>query len=164
MAKVLDYLSTPTPATGPPAPAPITAEDFKALSSDERAALGTSTSLDLLSSYAHDCLALLTDAQLKFLVLRSAAATPALPIVPPIPALSPRMTAVLASTNPSGSSYFGLLDFLDSQSSFDATFPRPTPLLGTPFTSGASIDSTSLLSTLNRFLDSCKFHLFVPIF
>jgi hypothetical protein len=74
------------------------------------------------------------------------------------------MAAVLTSFISSSSSYFWSLEFLDPQSSFNATFPRPVPLLITNSLSGVSVDSTSVLSTLNRFLDSCKFHLFVPIF
>jgi hypothetical protein len=163
VAKVLNYLSTPAPAPGPAASSPTTAADFRALADDEQKALGTSSSADLLSDYAADCLPLLTATQLQFLVLRSAAAAP-VAAPPAAPALSPRMTAVLASTSKTTSSYFGSLDFLDCQSIFDATFPRPVPLLVTPSPAGASVDSTSLLSDLNLFIDGCKFHLFVPIF
>jgi hypothetical protein len=74
------------------------------------------------------------------------------------------MTAVLASTSASSSSYFGTLDFLDSQSTFDAVFTSPVPLLVTPSAASASVDSLLLLAALIAFIDRCKFQLFVPIF
>jgi hypothetical protein len=158
VAKVLNF-NTPTSTSGSTSPGVlITATAFKALSATEQAACGTSSSTDTLSDYAPDCLPLFSPIQLQYIVLRSAA-------LPPAPsAISPRMTAVLASTSTSGSSYFGSLDFLDVQSAFDTTFPRPIPLLVTVLPSSVSIDSTSLLSELNKFIDDCKFHLFVPIF
>ena len=79
------------------------------------------------------------------------------------PLLSPRMSDVLASSPSSSSSYFGSLDFLDSQSAFDCTFPHPILLLVTCATASVSIDLLSLLVTLNRFVDQCKFRLFVHI-
>ena len=164
VVRALDYLSTPQPPTGPPAPAPITASDYALLSSAEQDALGTTTSSDLLSDYAPCCLPLLSATQLQFLVLRSAAATPATTAPSAISTLSPRMTAVLAASNTASSSFYGSLDFLDSQSSFDAVFPLPVPLLVTISSSGTSIDSTSLPTKLNRFLDTCKFRLFIPLF
>ena len=57
------------------------------------------------------------------------------------------MTAVLASTNDSGSSYFGSLKFLDFPAEFDRTFPNPISLFVTLSPSelsvSLSIDSTS---------------------
>jgi hypothetical protein len=79
-------------------------------------------------------------------------------------ALPLKMTAILAATSTSSSSYFGTLDFLDSQAAFDLVFPQPVPLLVTPSLSGASVDSISLLANLLMFVNRCKFHLFVPIF
>jgi hypothetical protein len=74
------------------------------------------------------------------------------------------MQAVLATTRTSRSSYFGPLDFLDSQVAFDAVFPHPVPLLVTSSTSGMSVNSSVLLLEFLSFVDRCKFHLFVPIF
>jgi hypothetical protein len=96
--------------------------------------------------------------QLQFIVLRTAAAAPSAPL------LSPRMSAVLAPSTASSSSYFGSLDFLDSQSAFDSTFPHPVPFLVTTTSPGVSVDSLSLLVALNHFINQCKFCLFVPIF
>ena len=159
VATVLQF-GTPPRRTNP-APAAMTKAEFQALSSDAKAKLGTVTSIDLSTDYTPDCLPLFTPIQLQFIVLRSAAATAALPTPPPF---SPRMSAVLGSSASSASSYFGSLEFLDSQVSFDATFPQPVPLVVTPSSNGVSVDSLSLLKTLNQFVDQCKFHLFVPIF
>jgi hypothetical protein len=74
------------------------------------------------------------------------------------------MHAVLASAGSSCSSYFGSLDFLDSQSAFNTIFPHPVPLLFLNSSTGVTIDSISLSVILDKFLDRCKFHLFVPIF
>jgi hypothetical protein len=75
------------------------------------------------------------------------------------------MTAVLVTAGTSGSSYYGSLDFLDSQASFDLTFHRPAPLLVTVSpTVGLLIDSISPPASLNTFLDQCKFRVFIPIF
>jgi hypothetical protein len=75
------------------------------------------------------------------------------------------MSAVLASSSASGSSYFGSLGFLDSQAEFDSTFPQPVPLLvSVSTTTGLSVDSLSLVAALNLFLDRCKFQIFLPIF
>jgi hypothetical protein len=69
------------------------------------------------------------------------------------------------SKSASRPSYFGSLDFLDSQSVFDSAFPNPVPLLVTvSSTASVSIDSTSLLADINLFIDRCKFRVFVPIF
>ena len=78
------------------------------------------------------------------------------------------MTAVLASTNESSSSYFGYLEFLDFQAEFDRTFPNPTPLFITPAPSDLSvplsIDSTSAPTVIHNFIDQCKFQVFLPIY
>ena len=91
-----------------------------------------------LADYDPDSYDLFTAIQFQTLFLRN-------PIIPapapvPVPALlSPRMIAVLASTNDSSSSYFGSLAFLDSQSEFDRMFPNPIPLIVTPSTSKRSV-------------------------
>ena len=162
VAKVLNF-NTPQAHSGHATTPLITAAAFKALKPDEQVALGTSTSTDLLSDYAADCLPLFSATQLQFIVLRSSTTTPAPSALSHV-ALSPRMTAVLASSNTSGSSYFGSLEFLDSQLAFDATFPNPVPLVVAVSPSGVSIDSTFLRISLNQFIDCCKFHLFIPLF
>ena len=71
------------------APAPVaTAEDLHSLDSAKFAALRHPTGADLLSDYNNECLPLFSADQLQHLVLRSATAAPAAPV------LSPRMTAV----------------------------------------------------------------------
>ena len=155
--------TTPVPAGADGAspdilPAVITVDDLNALDAEEFAALGTHSNTDVLSDYAPDCFTLFSATQLQNLVLRSAVAAPL------VPALSPRMSAVLTSTRSSGSSFFGTLDFLDSQSAFDLVFPRPVPLSVTASPTGATVDSISLPISLEKFLDQCKFHLFIPIF
>jgi hypothetical protein len=155
VAKVLQF-ATPTKSTNQ-TPV-ITKDDFLKLSDPEKAALATSASTDIVSDYTSDCLSLFTKSQLRTLVLRTAAAAPT------VPALSPRMATVLASPTASRSSYFGPLEFIDSQAAFDSTFPKPVPLLVTTSSNGVSIDSLSLSVALNQFLDQCKFYLFVPIF
>jgi hypothetical protein len=157
VARRLNFTS-PQPASPVRALTPATADDLYNLNSQEFAALGTTSGSDLLSDYATDCLSLFSATQLQNLVLRSVTAAPADPI------LSPRMTAVLTLANSSHSSYFGPLDFLDSQTAFDLIFPNPVPLLVTTSPTGASIDSLSLSVSLDKFLDTCKFQLFVPIF
>jgi hypothetical protein len=75
------------------------------------------------------------------------------------------MKAVLASTITSSSSYFGPLDFLDSQLAFDTTFLHPVPLLVTlSSATSVSIDSVTALLAIHKFVDQCKFLLFLPIF
>ena len=138
--------------------------DLDALSADDLALLGTETSHDTLSEYALDCYYLFTPLQIQTLLLRNPAPTPA-----PAPALfSPRMTAVLASTNDPSSSYFGSLEFLDFQVEFDRTFPNPTPLFIAPAPSDLSvplsIDSTSAPTVIHNFIDQCKFQVFLPIY
>jgi hypothetical protein len=157
VAKRLDF-TTPPPSSNSRSPA-ITSDALNLLDDDEFAALGTASSKDILSDYDPDCFNLFTAPQLQHLVLRSASAAAAAPLL-----LSPRMTAVLTSTSTSGSSYFGPLDFLDSQPAFDSIFPHPLPLLVTTSSLGVSVDSLSLPLLLDKFLDRCKFHLFVPIY
>jgi hypothetical protein len=141
----------------------ITLADLEAMPATTRAALGTSTSTDTMTDYDPACFSLLLPSQIKCLVIRSADAATA--AAASLSVMSPRMSAVLASTATSNSSYFGTLDFLDSQSAFEAVFPDPVPLLVTPTTAGAvSVDSTALLVKLLAFIDRCKFQLFVPIF
>jgi len=144
----------------------VTAADIRAMSEDEKATLATRVSTDTMPDYAADCFSLLSPKQIQNLVLRTAtaAAAPATDAAPPLPALSPKMQAVLATSRTSHSSYFGPLDFLDSQVAFDAVFPNKIPLLVTSSTSGVSVDSNSILLDLLSFVDRCKFHLFVPIF
>jgi hypothetical protein len=128
-----------------------------------RAALGTSVSTDTMTDYDAACFSVFNPSQVKNLVIRSAAAVTA--AASSLSVVSPRMSAVLASTHSSSSSYFGTLAFLDSQSEFEAVFPDPVPLLVTSTTAGAvSVDSTTLLTQLLSFIDRCKFQLFVPIF
>ena len=144
---------------------PFRKTDLDALSADDLALLGTETSLDTLSDYAPDCYPMFTSAQARILLLR----TVLLPAPIPAPTLlSLRMTAVLASTNDSGSSYFGSLEFLDFQAEFDHTFPNPIPLFITPAPSDLSvplsIDSTSSSTVIHNFIDQCKFQVFLPIY
>jgi hypothetical protein len=74
------------------------------------------------------------------------------------------MKAVLASPSSPGSSYFGALEFLDFQIAFDVHFsPFPVPLLVTATSTGVSVDSILLTIALDKFIDGCKFHLFVPV-
>ena len=161
---LLDQFTTPAKTPPPPRPPKTTAVDLQLLEATALAALGTATSLDTLSDYSPDCYPLFTPIQLQQLLLRIPATPAALP--PPALALvSPRMTAVLASTVASGSSYYGSLDFLDSQSVFDLTFPNPLPLRVIPSsTTSLSVDSLSLQQSLTAFIDQCKFQVFLPIF
>jgi hypothetical protein len=156
VAKVLQF-GTPTKPTNPV----MSKDDFIALSPAAKSALATATTTDLVSDYAPEILPLFTPVQLQFIVLRTADAAAA---APSASLLSPRMSAVLASSTASRSSYFGSLDFLDCQATFDSTFPKPVPLLVTISSNGVSLDSLSLSVSLNKFIDHCKFHLFVPIF
>ena len=147
------------------APAVVTAADVDAMSDSARAALASKTSADTMSDYTADCFRLFSSKQIQALVLRTAAAaTDVVGALAVLRALSPKMKAVLAATSTSSSSYFGSLDFLDSQAAFDAVFPTPVPLLVARSSSGVSVDSTSLTLALLSFVDRCKFHLFVPIF
>ncbi len=141
----------------------ITLADLEAMPATTRAALGTSASTDTMTDYDATCFSLLLPDQIKNLVLRSASAVAT--AAASLSVVSPRMSAVLASTTTSSSSYYGTLDFLDSQSEFEAVFPDPVPLLVTPTTAGAVlVDSTTLLTQLLAFIDRCKFQLFIPIF
>ena len=143
--------------------------DLQALSATALADLGsTRTGDDTLADYDPDCYGLFTAIQFQTLFLRNPRI---IPVPAPVPApilLSPRMTAVLASTHDSSSSYFGPLAFLDSQSDFDRTFPNPIPLLVTPSASDCSvplsIDSASVSTVIHAFIDQCKFQIFLPIF
>jgi hypothetical protein len=77
------------------------------------------------------------------------------------------MSAALATIGSStgGHSYFGSLDFLDSQSAFATTFPRPTPLLLVHTSRNhMTIDLLTVNTALHKFVDQCKFYLFIPIF
>jgi hypothetical protein len=78
------------------------------------------------------------------------------------------MAAVLAYAGFStsgGHSYYGTLDFLDTQSCFDSTFPHATPLLVSSATLGTIVvDSVAVATTINTFVGQCKFQLFIPIF
>jgi hypothetical protein len=161
IAQQLDFATPAAPSTA--ASKVTTAAELNALDTAELQALGTDTSVDVLSDYEPACFSLFTAAQIRVMVLRSAAAA-ATTLSGAPPSLSPRMQSVLTPSLRSGASYFGSLDFLDSQSAFDLLFPYPVPLLVTPSSSSVSIDSTSLLVDLNSFLDRCKFRLFVPIF
>jgi hypothetical protein len=78
------------------------------------------------------------------------------------------MAAVLASSTGSslsGHSYYGSLNFLDSQQSFDTIFPHPTPLLLSLSHSGnPTINTHTISATLTTFIDRCKFELFISLF
>jgi hypothetical protein len=125
----------------------ITLAELEAMPATTRAALGTSVSTDIMTDYDAACFSIFLPSQIKNLVIRSADAVTA--AAASLSVVSPRMSAVLTSTNTSNSSYFGTLDFLDSQSEFEAVFPDPVPLLVTPTTAGAvSVDSTTLLTQL----------------
>jgi hypothetical protein len=111
-----------------------------------------------LADCTPDCFPFFSADQLQQLALRSATAVPA------VPSLSPCVTAALTATSSSRSSHFGLLNFLDYQPAFVSIFPNLAPLLLTASAAGVSIDSLSLPSSITKFLDRCKFSLFVPIF
>jgi hypothetical protein len=104
---------TPTRGTASAAPPLITLDDLEAMPDITRAALGTSVSTDTMTDYDPACFALLLPSQIKYLVTRSAAA--ATIAATSLSVVSPRMSAVLASSTTSASSYFGTLDFLDSR-------------------------------------------------
>jgi hypothetical protein len=78
------------------------------------------------------------------------------------------MAVVLASAGSltsGGHSYYGALNFLDTQSCFDSTFPHATPLLVSSATLGTTIvNYVAVATTINAFVDQCKFQLFIPIF
>jgi hypothetical protein len=153
--------SAPSPASA--ADALVQALDVAAMDNPGKAAIGTASFTNVMSNHAPDCFVLLSADQIKNLVFCStaAAAASALSIRPALP---PKMTAVLASTSASSSSYFGTLDFLHSQFAFDAIFPSPVPLLVAPPATSASVDSILLLASLIAFVNRCKFQLIVPIF
>jgi hypothetical protein len=136
-----------------------------ALSADELALLGTESSNDALSEYAPNCYPMFTPLQIQTILLRN----PILPAPAPVPApaiLSPHMTAVLASSNNSSSSYSGSLKFLDFQAEFDHTFPNPIPLFVTPsfseLSASLSIDSIFASTVVHTFIDQSKFQVFLP--
>jgi hypothetical protein len=75
------------------------------------------------------------------------------------------MTAILTASGTSIFTYRGSLDFLDSQTSFASIFPHPIPtLLGSSATSSVVVNTTSVVSRMNQFIDQCKFSAFLPIF
>lgn len=140
---------------------------MQALSATDLVDFGSATGDNTLSDYDPDCCELFTSIQIQTLLLRN----PTIPVPAPVAAptlLSPRMTAALASTNDSSSSYFGSLEFLDSQSAFDRTFPHPIPFIVTPSASNRSvplsIDSASVSKVIHAFINQCKFRIFLPIF
>jgi hypothetical protein len=138
--------SAPSPA--PATDALVNALDIAAMDDPGKAAIGTASSTDVMFDCTPDCFVLLSAAQIQNLVLCSAAAAAA-SALSILPALSPKMTAVLASTSiSSSSSYFGTPNFLDSQFSFDAVFPSPVPLLVAPSATSTSVDSVLLLASL----------------
>jgi hypothetical protein len=68
------------------------------------------------------------------------------------------MKAVLASASSPGSSYFGALDFLDSQIAFDViSSARPVPRLVAASSTGVSVDSILLTVVLDKFIDRANF-------
>jgi hypothetical protein len=152
------FNSPAAPAVRVPTPPMLMeAADLKAMTAVALAALGTDDSTDTLADYAADCYPLFTSLQLQKLLLRNVPA----PAPTNSDVLSPRMTAVLAANTSSGGfSYHGSLDFLDSQSIFDSTFPVPTPLIVTK----SSVDAVSIRKAINLVIDQCKFRAFVPIF
>jgi hypothetical protein len=77
------------------------------------------------------------------------------------------MSAALATAGGStdGHSYFGSLGFLDSQSAFAITFPRPTPLLLVHTSRNhMTINLLTVNTALHKFINQCKFYLFIPLF
>jgi hypothetical protein len=104
----------------------ITKTHLEALDPAELAHLAATSSSNTLADCEPTCCSLFSASQLQQLVLRSAAAAAAHAISD----VSPCMKAVLASASSPGSSYFGTLDFLDSQIAFDViSSARPIPLL-----------------------------------
>jgi hypothetical protein len=155
-----DSLGTPAAAAAAPVPL-ISAAQLEAMDQATFDALGCTDSSDTLADYETSCYTHFSPGQLQILLLRNVSAP-----VPTFAAIiSPRMTAVLASGGSSGGfSYHGSLDFLDHQPTFDSTFPTPTPLLVTASNIGASVDTISIRTAMNLFVDQCKFCVFVPIF
>jgi hypothetical protein len=78
------------------------------------------------------------------------------------------MAAILASSNGSslsGHSYYGSLDFLGCQKSFNLICPHPTPLLLSVSHSGKpTVDTVTISANISTFTDRCKFELFIPLF
>jgi hypothetical protein len=74
------------------------------------------------------------------------------------------MAAALASGSAGGHSYYGSLNFLDSQAVFDLVFPHPIPTLIVASSTSSSVDSNSVRDVITTFANQCKFQLFVPIF
>ena len=148
-------LSVSTSAAPSDATFVVTATDILAMSKDEKLSLASRVSTDTMPDYTADCFSLFSAKQIQNLVLRTAtaAAATATDAAPPLPALSPKMQAVLATSRTSQSSYFRPLDVLDSQVAFDAVFPNKIPLLVTSSTSGVSVDLSVLLLDLLSFVD-----------
>ena len=146
----------------------LSRNEMQALSAADLADLGSTTGDDTLADYDPDGYDLFTPTQFQTLYLRMSRIIPVPAPAPDPILLSPRMSAVLASTTDSSSSYFGSLEFLDSQSEFDRTFPNPIPLIIPPSTSNRSvplsIDSASVSTVIHSFIDQCKFQVFLPIF
>ena len=138
--------------------------DLQALSATALANLGSTTGDDTLADYDPDCYDLFTAIQFQTLFLHNPRIIPVPAPVPAATLLSPRMTAVLASSNDYSSSYFGSLAFLDSQSEFDRTFPNPIPLIVTPSASNGSVPLSIDSASVSTFIDQCKFQMFLPIF
>jgi hypothetical protein len=127
--KALDFATPPSKLSVSIGAAPsdatlvVTAADIRAMSEDEKSTLATRVSTDTMPDYTANCFSLFSPKQIQNFVLRTATAATATATAtdaPPLPALSPKMQAVLATSRTSRSSCFGPLDFLDSQVAFDA--------------------------------------------
>ena len=87
------------------------------------------------------------------------------------PLRSPKMSSFLGSSVPSLNlitTYHGPLDFVDNQSTFDSLFNTNTPLLHvnrySTVTAGEPIEDSSLIpQLLTKFLNECKYDIFVNI-
>jgi hypothetical protein len=163
--------STPAATNPPPVTTPIiTLDNLEDLPATNIALLGVNDGTDTIADYDIACYAKFTPSQLANLIRRIPTATPATTRAnDPVKALlSPRMAAVLASITGSalsGHSFYGSLDFLDAQTSFDTVFPHPSPILLSLTTAGTpTIDTTTISSTINTFANRCKFELFIPLF
>jgi hypothetical protein len=156
---LLTQFNTPDRSQTPP-PAVITITKINAMTIKQLAAIGMATGRNTIDSYTSPCYAQFSAAQLTNLLGRRTTPTTA---TTPSTLVSPRMAAVLASSTGSllsGHSFYGSLDFLDDQLSFDLIFPNPTPLLLSVSHSGnPTVDTVSVSATIALLFDRCKFEL-----